>query len=162
MGQKQYWLTSLLLGVCFLCSCSASSSPEPKYKLEREHDYKVSVYQDGKEVKNFQTPLVQRVNISNAMLSSLAKAPGDLPFNGVKEKDNRGKITGLRIHSGKSAQAAMALGLKEKDLVTAVGQKRIQQMEDFRLLAKELNATKTASLTLERDGKPHKILYYIP
>ena len=161
MSQEKFWLTSSLLGVWLLCSCTAAA-PQPKYQIEREHDYKVSVYQDGKEVKNFQAPLVQRVDISNAMLNALAKAPGDLQFNGVREKDNRGKISGLRIHAGKGAQAVSALGLKEKDLVTAVGQKRVQQMEDFRFLAKELNETKTSSLTLEREGKPHKILYYIP
>jgi len=139
------------------------SAPEPKYTLEHERDYKVTVYQDGREVKDFNNPLVVRVNVSPALLASLAHAPTELPFNAVRENDNHGKAKGLRIHSGKAGPAgAMSLGLKERDLVTAVGQKRIEKLEDFRLLASELNATKMASVTLERDGKPHKILYYIP
>ncbi|MCB0324678.1 MAG: hypothetical protein KDD69_13945, partial [Bdellovibrionales bacterium] len=64
--------------------------------------------------------------------------------------------TRLRAGSGKAF-----IGLQENDVLTAVGIRLVKRNQDLQALFADLQRDKQATLTLERNGQPHKILYYL-
>ncbi|MFN8392420.1 MAG: PDZ domain-containing protein [Bdellovibrionota bacterium] len=152
-------ITFLLSFMAFV-GCS-SNPPEPNYEVRADHQFKVSVYSDGREVKDFNAPLVHRVDLTAAQLAQIGGTPMKLPFQASSEKDGLGKVSGVRVLRPKAGDNPSMLGLQEKDLVTAVGTVRVKSVDDFRTLFDQLRGSKSASITVERQGKPHKILYYL-
>ncbi len=160
-------LCKLLLASCCLFSFSACALLQPKSSSELQHkrtgEFKVSVSTDGEDVSNFKTPLVHRVSVTPQELRRYLSAERNalvLPFQARKVRDLKGGVKGIRvvkIISGKRT----ALGLLENDLLTAVGRKHLSGLQDLGKLFSQLQTEKQASLTLEREGKPHKILYYL-
>jgi hypothetical protein len=152
-----------LLTLLFVSSCSGESRPDPAWDVQGDHQFKVSVYSGGKEVKDFNTQLIHRVDISPEQLKRVFGADDRqlrLPFTGTGEKDRFGKIAGVRVGRFQSPEGGpQAFGLKNQDLITAIGVQRATSIDDFRRLGKELSTTKSSSITLEREGRPHKILY---
>ena len=149
----------LLFVAPLLSSCSSSESPQ--WEVERDRRYEVSVYSDGKQVKDFNKELGHRVELTPSVVSSMEQQGRRLPFDGRSEHDARGNIVGIRIASTKQSVSPAFLGLREKDLITAVGLRRVRKSDDVRQLFSELAQSKTSTLTLERDGRAHKIIYYI-
>ncbi len=139
--------------------CGASSAD--KLEIQRGHDYQVSVYSDGKEVKDFKTALVQRLILSPQAIAALSRNQRPLPVAGKQERDNRGQTSGVRISAGDNPRGLAMFGFRERDLLTAVGARRAESIDDLRSIVSVLTREKVASVTLERNGKPHKILYYL-
>ena len=82
------------------------------------------------------------------------------PFDGIAARDGRGKVMGVKV--GKVRPGALTdLGLRQGDIVTAVNAKHASTVRDLGYLYVSLREEKTASLTFEREGQPHKILYYV-
>ena len=146
----------LILLVCLCSACAGRAKPE----VERLGEgYKVSVRTGGQDVSNFSEQLVHRILLSRSDFDSLVKDwPQGLPFTSKSEYDMRGNPSGLRITKVGSKQGPH-LGLQQKDLVTAVGTTHTFTTRDMWQLFRELSISREATLTLVRQGKPHKILY---
>lgn len=160
----------LLLAVALLnlsaCSFLGSTDPvlEPVPAAKRDGQFKVSVSTDGKPVEDFKQPLVHRIRVRPAELRSISGAQGkamSLPFNAKRVIDLQGKIKGIRVLNVRPPYGTQVLGLQNNDLITAVGLRHVDHPNDFSLLFNQLRSEKQATMTLERDGKPHKILYYL-
>lgn len=151
----------------FLCAgvfvgCSAGSNNEPEI-VGRTGEYAVTVSSGGKELRDFSAPLVHRVSLKKGTVAEILKfwpKRLDLPFDGTTERDNRGKVMGVRITSVKPKRDLKSLGLRKGDLLTAAEQKLMTTTRDFIQVFDALKQSGLGTVTLERDGKPHKILYY--
>jgi len=143
-----------------VAGCS-SSAKQDTIEIQRGHDYRVSVYSDGKEVKDFNSALVDRLILSRQAMEILSSKQSAIPLSGRPERDNRGQSSGVRITAGENPKGLAMFGFREKDLLTAVGTRRAQSIDDLRYIMPALEKEKMASVTLERNGKPHKILYYL-
>lgn len=175
-------------GILLFCGGCSSFQPDPRASLERvgaepstgapvleRGDLKVSVRTNGKPVTNFQTPLVHRVEMT-AVQSLVYFDPKSgrlqLPFIAQAEHDDRGKTTGIRVVRRSSPAGTSStpgagndpakLGLADKDLITAVNHTKVSEPTDIAALFTELRKSRTASMTIERGGVPHKILFYLP
>ena len=163
---KQNLLQNIFLAFAFL-SCNASSPS--KIVIEPLTDssgnkFHVSVNTNGRELKNFEEPLVHRIILSQVELELLKATPQNklqLPFQGAKEFDNNGKISGLRVVQLDPLSKLPTLGLQNDDIVTAVGLKLVSETSDLIELITSLQNTKQGSITILRAGIPHKILYYL-
>lgn len=153
-------LLILLLSSVISSGCSNSAST-PKWEVQRGRSYDVSVYSDGKEVKDFNKELIHRVELPARVVASLSQQGSRLPIDGRTERDGRGNVTGIRVITSKQGASPAVLGLRDKDLITAIGARRVRQTEDLRTLFTSLAKDKSTTLTLEREGRPHKILYYL-
>ena len=123
----------------------------------------VSVLSDGKQVKDFSTTLVHHVELSLTEYRNItASWPKqlNLPFEAAMEFDRRGKPMGLRIANIRG-NAGSALGLLNKDIITAIGLSCPTGPRDLWAVFDELRTQRKASITLERAGRPHKIFYYL-
>ena len=161
---SSWLLGSLPWGVLFVCllfALTACTSKKPPQIERGGEGYKVSVKSDGKEVKNFSQQLVHRVSLSRSEFDALIDDwPKGLPFNSKSEYDSRGKPSGLRITQMRSATSPH-MGLQKADLVTAVGTTHTYKTRDVWQLFRQLSISREATLTLVRQGKPHKILYVL-
>ena len=148
--------------VLLFSSCTSLSSKEPVLE-KREGDFKVSVASNGKAVSNFNEQLVHRVTLSPAELKKVfVKPPKDirLPFTAQKIFDGRGGIKGVKVTNFRANGGSSSFGLEENDIVTAFGRNHAKSPSDFWLLYQELMKESTATVTLERKGQPHKILFF--
>ncbi len=157
-------LIVLLLGACAVSGCSMMSlSDSEPIQSKRTGQFEVSVTSGGEKVSNFHTPLVHRVTVSTRELDAFL-APDRktilLPFKARKVRDLKGEVKGIRVVQIDSVKTN-SLGLRDNDLLTAVGRVHLKQPQDMSLLFSDLQREKQATLTLEREGKPHKILYYL-
>lgn len=148
---------SLLLP-CFtllLTSCAAST------KLDRD-PARFSVSVNGEPAAAYNSPLVHRVSMTERQLALLLPGPRGLilPFTGTVHRDGAGAIMGVQL-SGMRTGNYPVLGLREGDIITAVNTTPARQIEDISELLHTLRAQRTASMTLLRTGRPHKILYYL-
>jgi general secretion pathway protein C len=148
-----------------LLSACALSQRDPAVEASpaaRPHRFRVSVASGGKVVENPSDELVHRVAITPANMRAIinsSKDQGKVPLNGRAEYDNRGKPMGLRILQLNRESSLSSLGLKEKDLVTAIGPRLVSEPQHILYLFDDLRKSKRSSMTIERSGKPHKILY---
>lgn len=152
-------ISSLLAG----CSTTEEVKVEPVTGKNGER-YQVSVSAGGREIRDFSTPLVHRLSLPSRAVDQMLKAwPDrvDVPFDGSTARDTRGKVMGVKVARLRSTQATELLGLRQGDIVTAVNAKRATTVRDMGVLLNELREKKSATLTLEREGRPHKILYYL-
>lgn len=150
---------TLALGIISFTFVSACASPKPGPVI-LDSEMQVSVSTNGKPVQNFETALVHRISVPKKFASNLlvSSAKG-IPLKTAPEKDQNGKITGLRIRSSQDSSVLSTLGLQPNDLITAIGQKHAEKPTDLVDLFQSLVQTKEFSITLERSGMPHKILY---
>ncbi len=155
---KRSSLVLLTAAAIYLVACADSSPPKPE--IQRRHDYQVAVYSDGKEIKDFNQSLIHRMDITPKVVAAMSASGSTLPFDGKPEKDARGNVTGVRVANARGTNLAL-LGLRDKDLVTAVGNSRARSIGDLKKVFIELKTQKSASLTIERSGKPHKMFYYL-
>jgi hypothetical protein len=148
----------LFLAVSFF-GCSAANP-----NLIREDSYRVSIKSNGVEQKDFNQQLVHRLSVKSSELK-LMSANGQenllLPFSFESSLDLSGNLSGLKIKSTKTYPGVNSLGLQPGDLITAFGLVKPNGRSDFWKLFVDLNKDKQASITLQRAGRPHKILYYV-
>ena len=157
-------IASLLLCV-ILYGCSISQDDETlRPQPLKGSGMKVSVSTNGTPVKNFQDSLVHRIDLTALELARFQNPHTQrlqLPFTAQPERDGRGKTMGVRIPKGSDSKQVAKLGLKPDDLITAVGRKIAHQTEDLSNLFVELRKKKMSSMTVERNGVPHKLLFYL-
>ena len=147
--------TSILL-LALISGCGSSrarsvSGAEIAAPFAERAGMKVTVENSGKELANFEEPLVHRIEVGSAATSAGLKAG--------REFDGAGKERGIRVRKESTAETLALLGLKSEDVITAIGRRRVTTPEDLQLLDSELRSG--GSLTLERGGNPHKI-YFTP
>ena len=157
-------IASLLLCV-ILHGCSIGQDGEAlKPQPLKGSGMKVSVSTNGAPVKNFQDSLVHRIDLTAQDLARFHNPHTQrlqLPFTALPERDGRGKTMGVRIPKSADSKQVAKLGLKPDDLVTAVGRMIAHQAEDLANLFVELRKKKMSSMTVERNGVPHKLLFYL-
>lgn len=161
---KIYKLVFCVCSVFLLSSCAfLQPDPSSDFQQKRSGEFKVSVSTDGEQVSNFRTPLVHRVSVSPRELRAYLSEDRQalvLPFQARRVRDLKGGVKGIRVVKILSGKRS-ALGLIQNDLLTAVGRQHLSGLQDLGTLFTVLRTEKQASLTLEREGKPHKILYYL-
>lgn len=157
---------ALIALLCMLSGAAGCSDNQPVIEPvegQNGQKFKVSVTSGGREVKDFNEKLVQRVAIGPDQVEEVLKMWPEkvlVPFDGVAARDGRGKVMGVRVGKMRSGSPTN-LGLRPGDIVTAVNAKHASTVRDLGYLFVALREQKTASLTFEREGKPHKILYYV-
>lgn len=151
--------------------CSASSGRaglapgNPGSQLDDNGRFKVSVVTNGREVKDLNQDLVHRVAISRAQVDSILESwPAQFRKIGQTrdEYDSQGKYMGLRIAGPSTGAPVPVLGLRDRDVITAVGPKPVRAEGDMLALFKDLKQSGRATMTIERSGMPHKFLYFSP
>jgi hypothetical protein len=176
-------LPLIALVILTLCSCSVQDSgrkdPFAQYAQGKTtsnsqnrsalkspgNNFRVSVSSDGQPVTDFTQKLVHRITLSKSDLKRLAQSSNSqsVPFKGNLERDQQGKIAGLRITEIRTPEVLPTLGLEDGDLLTAIGKKQPRSLSDLAQLALELASLtakdKTSSITVVRRGRPHKIIY---
>lgn len=149
-----------VLSVVLFAACSS----KPPVTIERvSDDFEVQVSAAGREVKDFQQPLVHRMTLSQDRVRFLhvdVIQRRALPFNAKVELDRRGVVSGVKIFPPKSLVAG-ELGIESLDLITAVNTKPVRALGDMQLLFKTLDEEKSATMTVIRRGQPHKLLYSV-
>lgn len=152
-----------ILHLCFVLffflleGCYLSSGMD----IERS-SMKVTVKSSGVEVKDFNKELVERRLLSAEQINNILRFYPHrlvLPFEMIKELDSRGGIRGLKISKVLIPSEALSLGLYMNDILTAFGKKLAYSPNDFSAFLVELSSFGQSSITLERSGKPHKIIY---
>jgi hypothetical protein len=144
-------------------SCSQKRAPTPK------RNFQVSVKQDGQAVTSFSESLVHRFALSledASLIFGPAPEHMNFPYALKPKADLRGGIVGFEVIETFETRARLesgmsSLGLQIGDLVTAVGKMRITHEQDLWHIYDLLKLKKQASLTIERDGMPHKFLYFL-
>ncbi len=150
----------LLFVLVFMNSCVVSK-PNWRDNLESTGNYKVSVTTDGEEVGDFSTNLIHHINVRPKQLEiTQSKWFNTENIESVTEYTAAKEVIGFRLVVYRS-EVAEVLGLKQGDLITAVGKVLGEDIADMRALFRDLNTTGKATLTMQRDGKPHKMLYYL-
>lgn len=137
---------------------------QPKESKIGKSNYKVSVRTDGGDIKNFETALVHRMYYKPAELDALKHDWPDSfskQLKGTPEFDTLGKLMGVRIVATSGASSKEMLGFKLGDLITAAGTTHIGSLDQLDTVLSDLSAKRQASITLVRNGQPHKILYYL-
>lgn len=140
---------------------SAACSSKPTYELV-PGEFEVSVKADGKAVSNHEQKLVHRVELAQKDLDQVMSTWPErlnIPFSSEAEKDVRGDVVGLRLSW--SGSALPTLGLQDGDVLTAVGKRHAQNLRDLSGVIFALENRELASVTIERQGQPHKLLYYL-
>lgn len=146
-----------------LVSCSASSSRHKRGRFE------VTVVEDGKTVSDTSKQLVHRMVISKSNLkSSFGATPEEMQalLNINAQLDAYQRVAGLEVlgrspSSETASKQAGNLGLQYGDMVTAVGKNRVIDPVDFWGVYEALKIEKKATITLQRRGDAHKILYFL-
>jgi len=159
-NRSRFGLFTILLVFLFTVGCQSKRPPKPK----AERNFKVSVSAGGAEIENFEQRLVHRVALTPQQLNILARrGPGTLnvPFGSIGEFDREGNSMGFRLVASRDPARYPNLGLRAGDVITAVGKRRASSVKDLWDVFNAVREDGTASVTLIRDGSPHKILYSI-
>ena len=125
-------------------------------------EFKVSVTSGGKPVPNFQQKLVHRITLSKQDLTALMPVPGrgpQIPFTGKVDRDSNGGIVGLKLTEVRTNTVMPTFGLQDGDMLTAVGSKHVDDLSDLTQIAIDIRKNAQATLTLQRNGLPHKVFY---
>jgi len=139
---------SLLLLVSFI----GCSSPKPTPTFESTGQFKISVKSGGEEMKDLDSQLLHRKDLSQAELKALRVAAGMV--TGTDALDQKGKRYGIRLRS----RDLSALGLQPEDVITAVGEKTSPTRGDLEQFFREIPKTGESRMTFDRRGTPHKII----
>lgn len=169
---KQNTFVTLLSVAVFLSGCAQSIRLQPKDSRTSLSDrlrqgpnkYTVSVATSEGPVQNFEQRLVHRKTLPQAFVEPLRVSAGhqlSKYFSAQAELDQLGNAAGLRIVSILDRTARDTLGLQLGDLITAVGTSHVASVKDFARVFEYLHQNRQASITLVRNGKPHKVFYYL-
>lgn len=153
-------IVSLVVSVSAFVSCSSSKG----YVTERTSGFQVAVYSDGKEVESTNQRLVHYFQVPAQVLSIVSREPNNglnFAYSGETLKDSHGQIAGVKLKQKNDAYKLPTLGLRPEDVVRAVGKRPTKSEQDLRYLITLLESERSATLTLTRQGEPHKILYYL-
>ena len=156
-------IAHLVFSICLLFLIVACSPTGPV--LERDNgDLKIQVKSGGKVVKNPETELVHRIDLSENDLNPVLTGSSKLKALGFKAKilrDAQGGISGILLDLRAENQNTQRFGLQHGDLVTAISGKLIGSEDDLETMFQQLQEQQKLSVTVMRDGEPHKLLYSI-
>ncbi len=141
--------------------CSTADSNQ--MEVVREGGYRVSATANGK-AQNISEELVHRIPVIDRELQTIVGSGKEKflpPFSSTAERDSRGKVTGLRVTAVVGVSSGSQFGLRKGDLITAVGTQFTKTDRDLWELFEQLQQKKQASMTIIREGKHHKIFYFV-
>ncbi len=147
--------------ICILSACAAHTTGEENIEpAAAERKFRVSVTAGGKRIDTPGEELVHRIYLNADSVHAFVKSGKKLkePLVAHVEEDDKGRVIGVRVAQFSPLSALGKLGLKEGDVVTAVGKNLVQKPDDVLQVFDELDREKHGSITVERRGKPHKIL----
>ena len=150
----------ILMFVFSVVGCANNTESLSTYEMERTGKYKVLVSTGGKEVKDFNTPLVQRLTLSREYFAAVQSVQGtalDLPFQGKGHYDTRGRLRGFKVVNYRYDPRLPELVLRDGDVVTAVEKSIPRGVADFALFWGALRKNGEATYTFERNHVPHKV-----
>lgn len=151
--EKQILILSLaaVLSISFSACSSTQSKPNPKQiYIADASPLKVTVSSGGRPVTDFEKKLVHRITLTPTDLANLKS--GIETVQTRESIDQFGKRYGLELLDSK----LHVLGLQRMDTLIAIDETPSPTMEDLQNLLKQLSTTSQASITFEREGRPHK------
>jgi len=151
----------IILSIIFLvlaCSCSSSARSSRRFE--------VTVSENGKKVSDLSKQLVHRIGFSASELEDIFGTNSSEMEQSLSlrtQLDHLRRVTGLEVsgEGRKLTDEARELGLMNGDLVTAVGLSRVKNTVDFWQMYESLKKQGSATITLQRQGDAHKILYFL-
>jgi|GEM_PF-3717085 len=157
LGTPKLALLSALL-VFASCTQHVPVKPDPR----RAHNFDVSVkFPEGGAV-SFNDQLVHRVSIPSANLAWLIDRWGrnvGAPFTSQAVSSGSLGEEGFVVMEVDRSGPFLDLGLKPKDMITAVNKKKGASREEFMAMLSKVLSGERGSVTLLRGDVPHKILY---
>jgi len=166
--QKQIIITTLFFLTLFLQGCALFEPTKPEgpkvvYRAPVDSRYKISVKSDGQNLPNLSNQLVHRVDLSREQFDLIVDVSGNvkLPFRLVPEADSKGEVAGVRVVEDLVDPNLPNLGIKDRDLITALGKDLAHNETSVKYFFEHLSPSTISSLTLLRKGEPHKIFYYV-
>ena len=147
-------VTVLLLSI-FPTACSLSSAPND---IQHTGNFEVTVRSNGREVKNFNQELVHHLTMSRSSLAELQDYSKREAI-ATPRRDSRGAFQGLKVRSQVPRTVLQELGIMPGDVVTAFGTKKVEADMSFEEFLLSFDALDEASLTFERKGEAHKVIY---
>ncbi|HMO18685.1 MAG TPA: hypothetical protein PKA63_10545 [Oligoflexia bacterium] len=151
----------ILSSSCTSLSSSRRSSANTKMPRFSDNEFKVSVETDGKKVNNPESRLIQRIRIRESDVVSVfgTGANPRVPSLNVKRVfDSRGSAIGLEIVQ--LTPLAKSMGLQIGDILTAVGKIKLKREQDLVNFGKLFSGEPELSFTYERNGNPHKTIFF--
>lgn len=136
-----------------------SGGPEEPI-IEREGAFKVTVQSGGRNLNNFEHELVHHVSLNRVKLSELQRFAHSEKI-AIPKSDVRGGFMGLSVRPGIPRNILELLGVGPGDIVTALGTKRTDADTSLEKFLLSLGGAPEASLTFERKGEPHKVLFLV-
>lgn len=137
--------------------CCAQQKPS----FHQTGNYIVTVVSDGEKVSDFNRDLIHRININSKQLDKLKGEINDAnKLNLTIDKTLAGEIVGISVVASDYALLE-TLGLEQEDLITAVNKTRANNTSAIQLFIPTLEADSKASITIQRRGQPHKLLYFL-
>lgn len=141
--------------ILFLFSaCSLQKKPKIIYPEIRNH--KVSVVQDGKEIAAGQNKHIHNIKL---LKRRLPNSPSELPFEFLPIQDSQERIRGLMVRERVPVYSKFIMGLTKGDIITNIEQVVASSDSEIRLLLDTLRYKGKATVSIERDGKPHKLFF---
>lgn len=159
MASSKYYV---LCASFLLSSCAHAGKSHPPI-IESE-GYKVSVSVDGKSVKNFDEQLIHRIQLSTVDLSHLISAWQNRerrPIRTAPVADTSSIFMGLQVTAVDLNPNLPALGFQVGDRITAIGNDRKVTEDSLAKVFDETSVSGEGSLTIERNYRPHKLIYYV-
>lgn len=169
--QKQFRSLFVVCVISFSCAACA----KPKYRIEAPNshtdrksviessgEYEVTVSANGKQVKNHGRKLVHYVGIGRGDVDRIATSGQSGKFSAaglVPEVGPDQKVAGLRVGQPRDQLELSRLGLQPGDLITSFGMQHPSTEGSAIEFYRSIGDSKSASLTLLRQGEPHKVFY---
>ena len=143
-----------------------SKFPVAKQRVAKQQPvdrkFEVTVTAQGDAVVQPERQLVHRITLSRGQLQELARMwPKKAPVIAELENDQFGVVLGLRVTAVLDPSHSSLLGLRLGDLITAIGKEHANQRQGMLMLLDTLAKVDKETLTLVREGQPHKIFYHL-
>lgn len=135
-------------------ACTLQKKAEIIYPEVRKH--KVSVFQDGKEVAAEKNRHIHHIKL---LKRRLPNSPNELPFEFLPITDSQERIRGLMVRERMPVYSKYIMGLTKGDIITNIEQVTASSDNEIRLLLDTIRYKGKATVSIERDGKPHKIFF---
>ena len=165
--ETENWCRFAIAAVLAFAGCSSGSAPyaapaqvEPMVK--EQSGFKVSVSSNGTTVSDFETQLVHRLELSESQVRVLKEnMVSNCGCGGSIMHDGAGKLAGVKMTRIEKGSPLLEIGLKNGDILTAIGVTPVTDIQQIDNLFVSLLKDKTASLTFQRSGHPHKMFFYL-
>lgn len=156
IGSRVLLATALI----FHSGCSASRQEKHTPIQIQRSGMTVSVQSGGRPIEEFEQNLIARVDLAAEDVVRIAEQNERPLYQFGPIRDNQGRIYGIRV--AKILTRSNPLKLTVGDIVTAVGQTKTTVPHEFADIWTAQLHNSMVTTTIERSGKPHKLIYYLP